>query len=112
MSDELGKLGNFIVDTDEADVSYGMYISVGNGRVFVDIKEDKLKAQREQYAHDLHRHSAELTKSLAVFKKRHPEFANRSADIIGLHNKETRRGEVFWEPTGYTLLREFTFVYE
>lgn len=107
----IGVLGRYRPDSDD-DLCYGMYIEIAGHAVFIDIKEDNLLSQRIAFAEELAQHGPELQRSLAAFKLSHVEFANHSVDIIGLHNKDTRRGEVFWEPAGYTLLREFDFVNE
>jgi len=106
----IGVLGVYEDDAD--DEVYGLYIELGGGRVLVDIREDKLKAQREERALYLAARTAQLEASLAAFVSAHSEFASRQLATIGLHSKSIEQGEVFWEPTGYTLLKDLEFVLE
>jgi hypothetical protein len=100
---------------DRADPSYecyGLYLSIGAQPVFVDIRQDMRLEQRKLKAMDLFVHSKELEASFERFIADNPAFSTRSVRYIGLHSKNLEQGEVFWDPTGYTLLKDLTFVLE
>ena len=112
-SKELAPLGVLGVYEDEIDDEcYGLYVELGGRRVLIDIREDKLKDQREARALYLASHTAPLEASLAAFLARHPDYDARQLASIGLHSRDIEQGEVFWEPTGYTLLKGLEFVLE
>lgn len=89
--------------------SFGLFIRLRDWPVFVDIKQDRLEVARRERAQFLHHHEAELNVQLELFLKANPEFAARSIASIGLHSKDVERGEVFWDPEDYTLLKGTTF---
>lgn len=98
----VGKLGRFVVDGDD---SFGLFLMLDSDLVFVDIREDKLLEERKARARTLTMNVAALEKSLAAFRTRNTEYADRRIVYIGLHSRDKEQGEVFWEPTGYTLLK-------
>src|SRR5689334_12230582 len=102
----LGALGVYAPDpADPSDECYGLYLLIGEQPVFVDIREDTYREQRKLKALDLFAHSKELDASLKQFVRANPTFASRSVGYIGLHSNNLEQGEVFWDPTGYTVLR-------
>ena len=110
---KLGVLGVYAPDpADPSDECYGLYLLIGGQTVFVDIREDKHLEQRKLKALDLFAHSKELEASLRKFVRDNPTFGSRSVGYIGLHSKNLEQGEVFWDPTGYTVLRGLTFALE
>ena len=106
----IGKLGEYDVDGGDSEPSYGLYLQLRGKPVFVDIRKDKLIAQREQRAILLHERSAEIEQSLASFLLHHSAFRVREIATIGLHSKDIERGEVFWEPDGACVLQGFQFI--
>ncbi|WP_275760525.1 hypothetical protein [Ralstonia pseudosolanacearum] len=102
-----GVLGNYVVDATE---SYGLFIELLNGTVFIDIKKDDLIEQRKQQALYLFKNQKILDRYLVDFIKENPEYKERKILYIGLHSREQGRGEVFWDPNGYTLLRGTNFL--
>lgn len=105
-SHECGVLGRYVIDSTE---SYGLFLTLAGNRVFVDIREDKDVDEREKFARFLSDHSGALQESLDRFLSANPDFASRRIVSIGLHSSNLDQGEVFWEPEGYTLLRELEF---
>jgi hypothetical protein len=101
----LGKLGPY-----PAEDGYGLYIRLQERIVFVDIREDDCLKERELYAAMLQEGSVELSRNLAAFQKSNPEFGVRTVNSIGIHSHEHQRGEVFWSPSGYTLLKGLQFL--
>ena len=109
----LGVLGRYAPDSaDPSDLCFGLYVRIGAELVFVDIREDKLLEQRKLRALALFNQSEELEASLKSFLRKNPEYAPRSLAYIGLHAKNLEQGEVFWDPSGYTILRGTTFELE
>jgi hypothetical protein len=86
-----GVLDNYADDGDEDDKNFGLFIELMKQPVFVDIKEDKYLDKRKKIA-------------LHLFINSNPKFKESFISSIGLHSTDTDRAEVFWEPTGYTLL--------
>ena len=110
---QLGVLGVYAPDpADPADECYGLYLLINGQSVFVDIREDKYLEQRKLRALHLFAHTNELEASLKHFLRVNPAFASRSVGYIGLHSNNLEQGEVFWEPTGYTVLRGLVFALE
>jgi hypothetical protein len=108
-----GVLGNYAPDqNDLEDECYGLYVQIGQHSVFIDIREDKYLEQRKLKAMQLFENSKALETSLDTFVHANPAFESRSVSYIGLHSKNLDQGEVFWGPTGYTLLRGLSFVLE
>jgi len=104
-----GQFGSYAVDGDDNDLSYGMYIQIGGRAIFIDIREDRLLEGRKRQALLLHENRNILEKSLKTFIESNPEFQGRDLKSIGLHAEDLERGEVFWEPDGYSLLRGLQF---
>jgi hypothetical protein len=104
-----GVLGEYHVDGDDC---YGLYISLLGRNVFVDIRKDELLKQREQYAVEIFNHQKILEQELEKFISASPAYESRFILYVGLHSAEPGRGEVFWEPSGYTLLKGYAFVLE
>lgn len=96
---------------DETE-SYGLFMSLQGHEVFMDLKEDNLLSVREIEARALFDAQDELQLSLTDFLYRHPSFAQRRISYICLHSKNIQQAEVFWEPEGYTLLRNRRFLDE
>ena len=106
-----GVLGNYAPDpADPSDECYGLYLVLSGRPVFVDIREDKYLEERKRKALELFTNSKDLEISLVQFVRENPEFVPRSVTYIGLLSKNLDQGEVFWDPTGYTLLQGLTFV--
>lgn len=103
----VGELGRFVVDGDN---SFGLFVKLGGDLVFVDIREDENLEERKARARTLATNVTALEKSLAAFRTRNTEFADRRIVYIGLHSRDNEQGEVFWEPIGYTLLKGVEFV--
>ncbi|WP_155520946.1 hypothetical protein [Ralstonia solanacearum] len=102
-----GVLGDYVVDATE---SYGLFIELLSDAVFVDVKQDDLIEQRKQQALFLFKSQKILEGELCNFIKENPEYKTRKILYIGLHSREQGRGEVFWDPNGYTLLRGTNFL--
>jgi hypothetical protein len=99
-----GVLDNYADDGDEDDKNFGLFIELMKQPVFVDIKEDKYLDKRKKIALHLFSNTAILEKNLELFINSNPKFKESFISSIGLHSTDTDRAEVFWEPTGYTLL--------
>jgi hypothetical protein len=112
-SDEIvyGVLGTY-VSTPEDDECYGLYLRINQQPVFVDLREDTFLEERKFKAQQLFSHSEQLERSLEILLLDNPEFRSRKIACLGLHSKNTDQAEVFWEPTGYTLLKGLSFVLE
>ena len=106
----IGVMGWYPVDGADEDLLYGLYIELGGYAVFVDVKCDDLKDQRMSYAKYLYESRDEAEGSLQEFLKRNVEFSGRNIEIIGLHSRDPRQGEVFWQPEGYTLIKGLNFL--
>jgi len=107
MSAEIcGVIGRFDLEGEEA---LGLYLKLGGKPVFVDIREDKLIEQRKQRALELSDAAGALEASLASFVAANPEFRAREVASLGIHSSDLQRTEVFWEPTGYTLIHGLVF---
>src|SRR4051812_40690462 len=103
-------LGVYAPDAaDPSDKCYGLYLRIAGHLVFVDIREDKHLEQRKLKALELFAQSEQLGVSLERFVRENPTYASRSVGYIGLHANNLDQGEVFWDPTGYTVLRGLTF---
>lgn len=108
-----GVLGEYAPDpADPTDKCFGLYLVIGGRSVFVDIREDKYLEQRKAKALTLFASTRELELSLEGFVRENLAFSSRAITYIGLHSKNLDQGEVFWEPTGYTLLKGLSFVLE
>ena len=106
----LGVLGDYIVDATE---SYGLFLDLLDAPVFVDIRYDEFIERRKQRAIYLFDHQKELEVNFIKFVDKNPEFKTKRITYIGLHYpKNFERGEVFWNPDGYTLLYGLEFVLE
>jgi len=103
---EPGVLGHYVVDSTQV---FGLFITLGVYKAFVDIKEDKFVEQRKIKALQLYENQRLLSESLTTFLQSHPDFRGRRIEYIGLHSKDLEQGEVFWDPSGYTLLKGFAF---
>jgi hypothetical protein len=104
----LGELNRYVIDGDE---SFGLFLTLENERVFVDIREDQQLAARKARALELFRNANLLEMSLAQFRKANLDFSkDRRLTYIGVHAPDTQQCEVFWDPDGYTLLRGLEFV--
>jgi hypothetical protein len=103
----LGELGRYTVDGDE---SVGLFLELGKARVFVDLREDEMLERRKAQALALAGNVGALEASLVRFLAKNPEFKERRVSYIGLHAPNVQHGEVFWEPNGHTILKEFEFV--
>jgi hypothetical protein len=101
-----GVLGDYDVDKTP---SSGLFIRLRDRPVFVDIKQDRLADIRRTRAIFLYQHQEELDRQLVLFVAANPRFAKRSIQYIGLHAENVEQCEVFWEPDGYTLLKNVTF---
>ena len=101
-----GMIGRYDVDDEEA---LGLYLKLGGKPIFVDIREDKLTEQRKQRALELSGAAGALETSLASFVAANPEFRARHVASLGIHSNDLQRTEVFWDPTGYTLIRGLVF---
>jgi len=106
---EPGVLGHYDVDSDD---SFGLFLSLNNRLVFVDIREDEFLSERKAFASFIFQNKSVLETNLSSFIERHPEFSDRKLMYIGLHSKDLEQGEVFWEPDGYTILKKLTFFSE
>ncbi len=107
MSAEIyGVIGRFDVEGEKA---LGLYLRLCGKPVFVDLREDKLLEQRKQRALELSGATDALERSLESFIASNPEFRTREVVGLGIHSNDLQRTEVFWEPTGYTLIRGLAF---
>jgi hypothetical protein len=102
-----GVLGDYVVDATE---SFGLFIEILNAPVFIDIRRDEFQKQREQQAKWLMERQKELEVSLVNFINANPRFREKKMSCIGLHSKNLDQGEVFWEPSGQSLLRGISFL--
>ena len=102
----LGIIDRYVVDSTK---SFGLYIQLNQHTVFVDLREDKLIELRKARALQLFKNQQLLGKSINAFIEANPDFRGRQVAYIGLHANDVERGEVFWDPNGYTLLRGFEF---
>lgn len=103
----LGVLGRYRID---ASAAYGLFIELLGWTVFVDIREDSLKAAREEHARFLFAHRLQLEESLKSFLASNPAYRERSPTYIGVHSDNIERCEVFWEPEGHTGLDGTKFI--
>ncbi len=108
-SDELGVLGSYIVDSTE---SYGLFMTINGKAVFVDIREDSLIKEREKQALSLFQNVEKIEKSFNDFLSSNSAYQSKELVYIGLHSSKLDEGEVFWEPDGYTKLKDMQFVVE
>ncbi len=106
---ETGVLDRYVLDSTD---SYGLFVSLRDQPVFIDIREDKHLKEREEFAHYLSSNVDQLAQNLEDFIESHPEFAPKQIIQIGLHARVLDQGEVFWTPDGYTLLKGLEFVAE
>lgn len=102
-----GILDYYDVDGEKC---YGLYFDLAGESVFIDIKQDKLIEERKARALYIFENSRELDESLAHFLDSNVQYRSKKINSIGLHSDEISRGEVFWEPDGYTLLLGSKFV--
>jgi len=102
-----GEIRRFNVEGERA---LGLYLKLAGRPVFVDIREDQLAEKRKLRALELSKAESTLEVSLSSFLINHPEFQERQVGTIGIHSNDLQQAEVFWEPTGYTLIRGLTFV--
>ncbi len=105
-----GILGSYAVDGDAEDLSYGLYIKLGDQDVFVDIREDKLLEQRKLRASALFRATSKLEENLRIYIERNNKFEMKRVASIGVHSDDIEQNEVFWDPNGHSLLVGFEFV--
>ncbi|MEM8500313.1 MAG: hypothetical protein AAF542_20025 [Pseudomonadota bacterium] len=96
---QLGVLDEYEVD---GDLCYGLYISIEEKSVFVDVKEDHKIDERKEIAMRLFHSQKELELEYRQFVSSHRDFENRTIDSIGLHSKDLSEAEVFWDPDGLT----------
>ena len=101
-----GVLGDYVVDSTD---SHGLFIELLSAPVFVDIRQDEFLEQREQQAQHLFANCSILEESLVNFVNANREFAAKRVSYIGLHSAELDQGEVFWKPSGHTLLKGTAF---
>jgi len=102
-----GVLGNYVVDSTKVR---GLFMTLQEQRVFIDIKRDQFEENRAKRALLLFHERSTLEASLKIFLERNPSFAARRITYIGLHASDPAQGEVFWAPSGYTLLKGLEFV--
>lgn len=102
-----GILGSYLVDSTKV---HGLFLTLGTCRMFVDIKQDQFEEDRDKRALLLFREKSTLESSLARFLERNPSFASRRITYIGLHASGLSQGEVFWAPSGYTLIKGLEFL--
>lgn len=105
----LGVLGNYVVDDTE---SFGRFINLDEHVAFVDLREDKYLELRKAKAIQLFENRQQLARSLSMLVVANPTFRDRRVAYIGLHSKDLEQGEVFWDPSGYTLLKGLSFELE
>ena len=102
----LGVLGNYVVDDTK---SFGLFVELNEHVVFVDLRADKYLELRKTKALQLFKNRQQLGQSLSMFVLANPAFRDRQVAYIGLHSKDLEQGEVFWDPSGYTLLKGLSF---
>jgi hypothetical protein len=103
---EPGVLGHYEIDSDD---SFGLFLSLNNRLVFVDIREDEFLSERKKFALFIFQNKSVLESNLCSFIENYPEFIDKELMYIGLHSKDLKQAEVFWEPEGYTILKELNF---
>lgn len=101
-----GILDNYDVD---GDVCYGLFIRISDADVFVDIKKDGLLEERKTHAIYLYKNQNNLEISYRSFLEKNKKYIGRKINSIGLHSKNIKQGEVFWDSEGYTLLQDLIF---
>lgn len=106
-NEPLGVLGAYIVDSTEL---YGLFVSLFNNVVFIAIRQDAFVERREEQALYLFSNHKLLELSLTRFYAENPAYSARQVSYIGLHAKNMEQGEVFWDPSGYTILRDLRFL--
>ena len=102
---EFGVLGRHQIDGPGEEASFGMFIDIAGAAVFLDIREDDLLDDRISQARLLEVSADDLALSLSAFLQRNTEYRGRRVASIGLHARDVERGEVFWKPDGYSLLK-------
>ena len=102
-----GRVGEYVVDSTP---SFGLFIELQEQPVFVDIRKDRFVEGRKARAEYLFRHQSELNESLDRFLAENPDFRPKKLTYIGLHSDDLEQGELFWSPSGYTILRGLEFV--
>ncbi|MDR3055112.1 MAG: hypothetical protein LBU53_06890 [Zoogloeaceae bacterium] len=97
----------------DGDKSYGLYVSINNNPVFIDIREDKFLDERKEHALLLYNNSALLEENFNKFITENKKYENKKIYCIGLHYKILNQGVVIWEDEEHTtLLEEFNFTDE
>lgn len=102
-----GTVGEYVVDSKP---SFGLFITLQEQPVFIDIRKDRLIELRKARAEYLFQHQSELNEDLGKFLNENPEFKSKRLSYIGLHSDDLEQGELFWDPNGYTLLRGLHFL--
>lgn len=103
---EIGALGDYTVGGAK---SYGLFLVLNDHPVFVDIRKDRFIDDREKFALMLFENKKVLEDRLRKFVMAFPEYRTRRLAYVGLHSKKLNEGELFWEPDGYSKLRELEF---
>ena len=102
-----GTVGEYVVDSTP---SFGLFITLQEQPVFIDIRKDRLIELRKARAEYLFQHQSELNEELDKFLNENPEYKSKRLSYIGLHSDDLEQGELFWNPNGYTLLRGLHFL--
>ena len=102
-----GTVGEYVVDSTP---SIGLFITLQEQPVFIDIKKDRLVELRKARAEYLFQHQSELNEELDMFLNENPGFKSKRISYIGLHSDDLEQGELFWDPNGYTRLRGLHFL--
>lgn len=102
-----GAIGSYEID---GEVLYGMFVSIENREVFLDIKIDKLKKKREALAMNIFKNCDLIEKNIMKFRINNAEFKGDYVDSFGLHSDDLGRVEVFWNSGRYSLMKNFQFL--
>jgi hypothetical protein len=102
-----GRVGEYVVDSTPL---FGLFIELQKEPVFIAIKKDRFVEERKARAEYLLQHQSELNDNLSQFLSENPDYRSKRLTYIGLHSDSLEQGELFWSPTGYTILRRLDFL--
>ncbi len=100
------KLDYYIIDNTEC---FGLFIKIFNKPIFIELKEDSLLEKRKQQALHLSENPHTLEENLNIFLKENPVYQEKKFDVILLCYDDITLGDIFWEPTGHTSIKDLIF---